>query len=115
MTGVGKVPFRSDGEHQIYQDVRDLRKSHRALVTKVDGLATGQARTEGMVSTLLQLQRSKTPSQEGRTAAKEVLADQALAEKAERSKFIRAAALKILGGVFSGVVLGKVLSALGWL
>lgn len=106
VTGVGIVPFRSDGEAQIYRDVRDLRKSHRGLVAKVDGLAMGQARTEGMVSTLLQLQRTKSPSQEARAATKEVLADRVLAGEQLTKRFWHSIGVKVAGVIMAAIAGG---------
>lgn len=92
VTGVGRVPFRSDGEAQIYRDVRDLRKSHRALVIEVSGIKTGQARTEGKVDTLIAMQsRSKSPSNGVATAL--------LADKLKTGAAWRGWVLRISAGI----------------
>jgi hypothetical protein len=92
VTGVGRVPFHSDGEAQIYRDVRDLRKSQRAAFERIGRIEVTSARTEGKVDTLLAMQRTKAPSEGG--VAKALLAD-----KLKSGAQWRGWALKISAGV----------------
>lgn len=97
VTGVGRVPFHSDGEAQIYRDVRDLRKQVRGFGDRLGRVETTAARTEGKVDTLLALQRTKAPSSD--PVAKMLLTD-----KLDESKVRRQWWLKVGGGVLLAIV-----------
>jgi hypothetical protein len=106
VTGVGQVPFRSDGEAQIYRDVRDLRKSHRGLVDRVGGIEVTAARTEGKVDTLLALQRTKSPSSDPVTKA-------LLADNLKRGAQWRGWLLKVSAGILIALAGAYIKSRIG--
>lgn len=109
VTGVGRVPFHSDGEAQIYRDVRDLRKQVRGFGDRLGRVEVGVGEIRGGMTTLLAMQRTKAPSSD--PVAKALLADKLDEGRVRRRWWLSAGktVLKVIGGVLL-VLLGRLLA-----